>query len=136
MGCGLKRVWAHTPCSKPIRSVDGIAVEPVEGLDGLCVPVGEGSRQADADQAGKQTQKERVQEERSRIQQELAGTKQAAREQLARAEKERDQGHESDLQTRFHVNLDQLRDEIKYRESVERVQEERSRLQQELAGTK
>ena len=62
----------------------------------------------------------RVQEERLRLQQELAVTKQAAREQLARAEKERDQGHESDLQTRFHANLDQLRDEIKYRESVER----------------
>ena len=61
-----------------------------------------------------------MQEERLRLQQELAVTKQAAREQLARAEKERDQGHESDLQTRFHANLDQLRDEIKYRESVER----------------
>ena len=35
--------------------VDGVAVEPVEGLDGLRVPVGEGSGQADADQAGKQS---------------------------------------------------------------------------------
>ena len=34
--------------------VDGVAVEAVEGLDGLCIPIGEGSRQADTDQAGKQ----------------------------------------------------------------------------------
>ena len=38
--------------------------------------------------------------------------------------KERDQGQESDLQTRFHANLDQLRDEIKYRETVERELEQ------------
>ena len=71
-----KPAWAHTPCSKPIRSekegrnkfqetkihrptsslpVDGVAVEPVEGLDGLCVAVREGSRQADTDQAGEQS---------------------------------------------------------------------------------
>ena len=66
----------------------------------------------------------RLQEERLRLQQELAATKAAAREQLARAMKERDQGQESDLQTRFHANLDQLRDEIKYRESVERELEQ------------
>ena len=77
---------------------------------------------------------ERVQEERLRLQQELAGTKQAAREQLARAEKERDQGHESDLQTRFHANLDQLRDEIKYRESVERELAEAKEENDKLAA--
>ena len=66
----------------------------------------------------------RLQEERLRLQQELAATKAAAREQLARAMKERDQGHESDLQSRFHAILDQLRDEIKYKESVERELEQ------------
>ena len=54
----------------------------------------------------------------------MAATKAAAREQLARAMKERDQGHESDLQSRFHAILDQLRDEIKYKESVERELEQ------------
>ena len=48
--------------------------------------------------------------------------------QLARVEKERDQGQESDLQTRFHANLDQLRDEINHQESVERELAEAEKL--------
>ena len=46
--------------------------------------------------------------------------------------KERDQGQESDLQTRFHANLDQLRDEIKYRESVERELEQTKEVVEKL----
>ena len=38
-----------------VKPVDGVAVEPVEGLDGLGVPIGEGSGQADAHKAGKQS---------------------------------------------------------------------------------
>ena len=59
----------------------------------------------------------------------MAATKAAAREQLARAAKERDQGQESDLQARFHANLDQLRDEIKYRETVERELEQTKKVE-------
>ena len=45
----------HKDQNSDVEPVDGVAVEPVEGLDGLGVPVGEGGGQADAHKAGKQS---------------------------------------------------------------------------------
>ena len=78
-----------------------------------------------------------LQEDKRRLEAELATAKQEMRERLAQMEKEQSQGGESELQAKFQSMLKEMRDQKKYQDQVEaelgEAREERDRLAARLA---